>query len=370
MAIGTPIAPNAVEIDAVINKQRWLNAHFLKSKKVKALFQSNLIDTKPTGQNFINAINESIDNIPEVLEIGCSGFPYQEPGLAEPGSTEIPTPITAQYVTVKAKPQYCYWWWKLHNIEKDLLAMANTSLLLREYIGEYMGTHFNLIIGHTINSLASVSSILVGDDTTEFSEDLFDQSQKIREDAPEEGVTKIFMSSKTLFDIKAKQNKNPNKSPLITEYQYNENQIVFNPSANGGMVSQTLRTGLNKPSGWAYKGMYPIVLDNTIKEGLIALIEPKAFAFMQKSFKKPLMYKSAADEGGVGTEKFGIKFLFVMHPVSFNFTGTFSTESGPGQYNTITGLTYAELDRGSCYELVTNAKESKIRLIKVKMGSS
>ncbi len=361
------------EFKNIIENQNWLNAHFFKSWYPQALLNSGLIDTSPTGQGVINGFSEKANNVPKVIETGYAGYMYKEPDIPILGSTAIPEPLDAEYLTVHAKTFYSFWWWRVHTLAQDLMSMAhpNVALLIREHVGQYLATHLNHLMCKTVAGLSTISEITVGDDSTEFSEDLFDQAQKIREDVEDDGLSKIFMSSETLYDIKGKQNKTPNKSPLISQYQTNDqNQIQLSGGATGAIMGQTIKTSIGRPVKWAYKATHPIMLDNTMPDGLIAIIDPKAFVFMQKSFKKPLSYVNRTDEGGTGTEKFGAKFLFIMHPAGTDFIGTEGEGEEAGKYANRVGLTYAELERGAQYKLAFKARDSRIRLIKVKIGTS
>ncbi len=353
-----------------IGLKNWHSAHMLKSYAMNKLFQSNLIDRSPTGQNFINAVTDNMKNLPEKVNIGYSGYGFSEPAVAVVGDKTIPPTTEATFKTINAKPSYHFNWWSIDTIQKDLMSMINLELYLREFLGSYLATHFNHVIVNTLGGLSTVSEITVGDDNTEFSEKLYDECQQIRGDRVGNTTPTLFMSSKTLFDIKGKQDIAANKNPLISEYQMSgQNQIEVKGSPQGTNIGQFLTTKIGMPTKFAYKTMVPIVMDDIMEDGLIAVLDPKAFAFLQKSFKNPIRYKHDAMVGGIGTEAFGLVFLALMHPIGFNFIGVKAPEAGAGKYANLTGLSYAELKAGGQFELAFEAKESRIRLIKVKIGT-
>ena len=95
-------------------------------------------------------------------------------------------------------------------------------------------------------------------------------------------------------------------------------------------------------------------------DGKIALIDEGAFAYAEKdNIEKPLMYNEDSKAGnGAGSEDFGTKKLFILHPLGFTFVGVLGTD-----YASKSGLTLAELQGGGLYELAVDVKLSPITIL-------
>jgi hypothetical protein len=76
------------------------------------------------------------------------------------------------------------------------------------------------------------------------------------------------------------------------------------------------------------------------------------------------MYNEDSKAGnGAGSEDFGTKKLFVMHPVGFTVAGVI-----PTNYASKSGFSLAELQAGGIYSLAVDKKLSPITILKVALA--
>ena len=66
--------------------------------------------------------------------------------------------------------------------------------------------------------------------------------------------------------------------------------------------------------------------------------------------------ESTNEDNGAGSEDFGTKKLFIMHPIGFTFSGTTASKSG---------ATLAELQGGTMYTLAVDIKLSPITILHI-----
>ena len=339
-------------IQEVIQNNNWKSVSFEKATEVNRLINSGIV-TKAgdSASNFINAL--SFDNVQSTMTVGLVDSEWVEQNLGD-ASNDLASSIEALYDEVNVKTFYGNQWWAVRTIEKDLLSATKPNQLVLDKIGSYWATQWNKIISATISGMSDIAEITVGDGTQNLSRSLITSVRKLKKDMGVGKLANAYMSSTTLFDVIEKQDAGT-ITEIITE-KYGQVTVVKD-GITQVVQSDTPTYVLNKVT--------EIMVDDTMKDGVISLVEDNAFAYTQKEMKDPLMYNNDPKAGnGAGKEEFGTKMLYMMHPIGFSFKGELGTD-----YASKSGLTLAELQGGGLYELKVDIKLSPITNLKVKIGA-
>ena len=331
-------------ISEVILNNNWKATSVNKSASVNAVLNSGIVAT--TGQEVIdllNAINEQ--NVQSKVTTSLVSYPWAEGNLGDASGT-IASPLNIGFNEVDVKTFYVNQWWNVKTIQKDLLASTTPNATVNEFMGRFWSESFNKIIASTITGIATdVTELVNGDGTETFTDNLVIDTMLLKGDMGMQGLYSMQMNSKTFASCKKKA-----PASFTQTFGLPITQVV-----NG--VETTIQ---GKPTGWVYNGYVKVIIDDVMTDGKIALIDENAFAFAEKeNIEKPLMYDENSKSGnGAGSEDFGTKKLFILHPLGFTFVGVFGTD-----YASKSGLTLAELQGGGLYELAVDVKLSPITIL-------
>jgi len=339
-------------IQEVIQNNNWTSIAFEKSTAVNRLFNSGILGRAgEQAQKILDAID--YDNVQSVITVGIVNSEFEEQNLGDATDNEAGA-IEPTFGEVNVKTFYGNKWWKVRTIQRDLLNASKPITLVGEKVGAYWAEQLNKIISATVSGMADITGITIGDGTANLSRQMVIDARKLKKDMGVGKLANAYMSSTTLFDILGKQEAGTITSEVISE-TYGMVEIVENG------VRKMVQSDTPE---YKLMGVTKIVVDDTMKDGVISLVEDGAFAFEQKNIKKPLMYNHNPKAGnGAGSEEWGTKALYICHPVGFSFKGVLGTD-----YANKSGLTLAELQGGGLYELKTDPKLAKITNLKVKIG--
>lgn len=335
----------------VIQDNKWQSVSFEKSTEVNRLINSGIVTRAgEQARAMLNAIE--YENVQSTFTVGLVDSEWAEQNLGDATDTQAAT-IEALFDEVTVKTFYGNQWWAVRTIQKDLLSASKPITLVGEKIGSYWATQWNRIISATISGMSDIAEITVGDGKTNIDRIMVVDAMSKKGDMGFGALDKMYMNSKTFADQLKKQITAGDQ--LFTRVK--ANTLI---GANGKVVAEN-----TNQDTWVYDNATPIVLDDTIKDGIISLVSDGAFAFEQKNLTSPLMHNNDPKAGnGSGKEEFGTKALYIMHPIGFSFVGVYGTD-----YASKSGLTLAELQGGGLYELKVDAKLAPITNLKVKLGA-
>lgn len=330
--------------DVILNNN-WKATSVSASTALNAILTSGIVTQ--VGEDvtaLLNAINEQ--SINSTITTALIDYTWAEGNLGDASAT-VATAIQAGFEEVNVKTQYINQWWNVKTIQKDLLMSDTPNLITNEFIGRFWAETYNKIIANTVTGLAGIAEIKHGDGIATFTDELVIDTMLLKGDKGMQGLYSMQMNSTTFVSAKKKE-----PTSFTQTFGAPVTQVV-----NG---VETLVQG--KPTGWVYNGYVKVVIDDTMANGYIALIDEGAFALAEKeNIAKPLMYSEDAKAGnGAGSEDFGTKKLFILHPIGFSFTGVLGTN-----YASKSGVTLAELQAGGLYSLAVDVKLSPITILHI-----
>lgn len=339
-------------ISEVIQNNDWKSVSFEQSTDVNALINSGVV-TRAGEQatNLLNALD--YDNVQSVLTVGLTDSDWAEQNFGD-ATDAVATAIEPYFDEVNVKTFYGNQWWAVRTIQKDLLNASQPNRLVLNKIGGYWATQWNKIITATISGMSDIAEITVGDGLSNLDRLMVVDAMKKKGDMGFGALNTMYMSSTTFADQYKKQ---------ITagDILFQEAYGAVTKVVNG--IETTVEDRSKKV--YRYEGVTPIVLDDTMTDGIISLVSEGAFAFEQKNLNDPLMYDKSAKAGnGSGKEEWGTKSLYILHPIGFTFVGVLGTD-----YASKSGLSLAELQAGGLYDLKVDAKLAPITNLKVKIGA-
>ena len=337
--------------DVILNNS-WKSSTFNESTDVNRLFNSGIVTAASAqAQAMINAVE--YDNVQSTIKVGMLDFTWTEQNFGDASATVAPVRYP-NFDEMDGKIFYGNSWWGIATIQRDLMNSTAPLRLVLEFVGRYWATQFNRIISATVSGMSDITDITVGDGTTNLSRTMVIEARKQKGDMGFGKLANMYMSSTTISDILTKQEAGTISRELITE-KYGTVSI------NKDGVTQVVQSDTPE---YVYGGATKVVVDDSMNDGIISLVEERAFAFAQRDLAQPLMYDSQPSAGnGVGREQWGSKMLYILHPVGFSFNGVEGTS-----FASRSGLTIAELKNGSQYELKVDAKLSPITNLRVKIG--
>ncbi len=354
----------------IIEDNDWSSVSWKEAEYANVFLKNGIIDTdQPQAQAVINAWDENQENIPDIISLGYVSYPFKEFNIPVIGNTE-PVAVDPTFLTLKTKTFYGNQWYGVSTIQRDLLRAADGVSYVNEFLGRIFSIQTNQTVCSTLAGMSDIEEITVGGDDSEFSEELVEKASALKGDAGYKGFSRFYMHSDTLTDIRTKQRSGTIKDVLIAPRKTEQKTAIkIEGSASGTSLGQFVDTSFTGESIMAYLGSTPIYLDDSLKKGVISIVDNGAFAFVQQEFNNPLSYERKAKSNyGVGKEEFGVRYAYIVHPIGFNFKGVLQTGGGAGTYDNIFGLSLAELGAGGQYELGLDIKKCKIFQIKVKIG--
>ena len=337
-------------IQEVILNNDWRSASFADSTDVNRLIQSGITTgVSEQAQAILNAID--YENVQSTVTIGISDYDWVEQNLGDASDTDAVS-LAPFFEEMTAKTFYGNQWWEVRTIQNDLLRTTEPNRLVLNKVGSYWATQWNRIITATVSGMSDIAEITVGDGIAEFSRTMVISAMVLKGDMGFDKLSDMYMNSTTFADQLTKQEASG--TTLFTQ-GYMKRSVEVNGVVTFVDTNETV---------WLYDGTVPVVLDDTMATGNIALISNGAFATAQTNLDNPLMYLNSPKAGnGAGKEEWGTKALYVMHPVGFTFVGTLGVD-----YASKSGLSLAELQGGGLYELQVDAKLAPITILKVKVG--
>lgn len=359
------------KIADIIQNNNWRTSSFERSTDVNRLFNSGILTMMGQQANdAVSAIDQS--NVQSVITLGLSDFGFKEQNLGSSIIATKATSIAADFKEYQVKTFYGNQWWQVTNIERDLMQINKPLQHVNEKIGAYWAIQINKLIGATVSSLTRITEITTGDGTKNLSLQMVLDSRNLKAELGYGDLGRMYMSSGTLFDILTKINDGRIPFPLITEAHGDLSISLTNPVGNpSSPIYQTTAQQTRTAPMYVFNGVTPIVLDDSIANGTISIVENNAFGYARKDLTSPLMYANDPKSGnGAGSEEWGTKSLYVVHPLGFGFIGKQGAVPGTGgvTYVSRSGLTIAELLAYKQYALVEDVKLSKIMNLNVKIG--
>lgn len=356
------------KIADIILNNKWRTSSFEGTVELDRLFKSGVLTMMGSQANAaVSAIDQ--DNVQSVVYVGSQEFAFEEQNLGGPASiAKDAGAITADYKTYGAKTFYGNKWWNVSNIEQDLMKIDMPNDLVRQTVGAYWATQINKIIGASVSSLARVTEITTGNGTDELSLQMVLDSRNKKAEHGYGELGRMYMSSSTLYAILSKINKGTIPYPIITETHGDLSISRTNPIGTPATpLFQTTAQQARLTPEYKFNGVTPIIVDDSISKGIISMVENGAFGYARKDLTSPLMYANLPKSGnGAGSEEWGTKSLYVVHPLGFSFTGVLAgTGVTNATYANKAGLTLTELLTKKQYSLVGDVKLSKIMNLKV-----
>lgn len=338
-------------IQEVIQNNDWKSVSFEKSTDVNALINSGVVTRAGEQATALLGAME-YDNVQSTMTVGLVDSDWAEQNFGDATDTEA-SAIEPFFDEVSVKTFYGNQWWAVRTIQKDLLSASQPNRLVLNKIGAFWATQWNKIITATISGMADIASITVGDGSGNLDRLMVVDAMSKKGDMGFGALDTMYMNSVTFADQLKKQITAGDQ--LFTRVKA---ETVF--GTNGTFV------GVNSGADiWVYDNATPIVLDDTMSNGIISLVSNGAFAFEQKNLNDPIMYEKSAKAGnGAGKEEFGTKSLYIIHPIGFTFVGALGTD-----YASKSGLSLAELQGGGLYDLQVDAKLAPITNLKIKIGA-
>jgi len=332
----------------VIQDNRWSTAQIMKTTAVNNLFKSGIITRAgEQAKAFMNALN--FENVQDTITVGMVDAEWAEQNLGD-ASDDKATGIEPIFDEARAKTFYGNQWWTVRTIQKDLMNATKPYTLVGNKVGEYWATMWNRILSATVSGMSDIAEITVGDGTKVLDRLLVVDAMTKKGDMGFGKLGKLHMNSKTFaYNLK--------KQIEAGDILFTREKAQVQVGADGRVVQYDTEDGR-----WVYDGSTEIVIDDTMKDGIISLISKGAFVLEAKEVKKPLLYVNDPLAGnGAGKEMWGTKMIYILHPLGFDMKGQVGTD-----YDNKSGLTLAELQGGGLYDLKVDAKLAPITNLKVK----
>ena len=365
-------------LDKILLNNNWRSSTILENGDSLNLMKSNIFNRNVTSQTEAMVNGFDYDNIQDTITTGLVNYENKQQNLPDSINKPNAVPIESKYDDLRIKIYYGNQWWKWNVIEKDVMSSNDPELRLAKFMSKFWAWQWNSITSAMVTNLSGVAEITVGGTgaSAEYlSEELVLKVRAKKEDMGFGKLNKIYTNSKTITAILKKQYTTANAPNLITEvYRGNITQ-----TPDGQNVTTT--PGAYENVSYMYKGVVPIILDDMMPDGILSFVEDGAFLFHLKNTEKPF-YKeeSAMANIGAGVKNIGMKMIYIIHPIGFNFTGTYHATSGaPATYASRSGMTPDELKNlgpntgtaaapiyKSMYKLAIPAKKSPIYNLRVK----
>ena len=332
-------------IQEVILNNNWKATSVNRSTALNAVLDSGVVSTaSQEATDMLGAINEQ--NVNSTITTSLIGYDWAEGNLGDASAT-VASALAEAFTEANVKTFYVNQWFNVRTIQKDLLASTRPLETVNEFIGRFWKESLNKYIANTITGISTITALVQGDGTATFTSNLVIDTMLLKGDMGMQGLDTMQMNSATFASAKKKEPASFTQTfgtPIV--------QVV-------GGIEQTVA---GKPTGWVYDGYVKVVIDDVMTDGKIAFVDAGAFAYAEKeNIEKPLMYSNDAKAGnGAGSEDFGTKKLFIIHPVGFTVTGVLGTD-----YASKSGFTLAELQGGDLYELAVDVKLSPITILHI-----
>ena len=335
----------------------WSSATFQGSLAVNKLMQDGIV-IPIQGQIRQDIDGLDSDNMKSVIISGIVSRTFMEPTGMNASDTEIDSHELDQ-TQYSVKTFYQAYSEIERQIQTDIMPMsdADAQVHLVNVYGTYWATHWNKIMANTIKGMSATTGlpIIVGTGTADFSRTAVINARKIKGDLGFGKIGRMYMNSTTIHDILVKIEQGTIASGTLVE-TYGTSTIVV-----GGV--QTMVT--NEEPTYKYNGVTTIEVDDDMADGDIAILEKGSFGIGEKSLEIPLeTSRNALSGGGSGISKIVSRKCFILHPLGFNFAGILGTN-----FASNAELTYAELQTAGMYTVENDVKNTKIVILKVKIGA-
>lgn len=337
----------AVIADVILNNN-WKATSVNKSLVVNKILTSGVVSqASQDATDMLGAINQQ--NINSTITTALIGYDWAEGNLGD-SSADVASALAEAFTEANVKTQYVNQWWNVRTIQKDLLASTTPNKVVNDFMGRFWAETFNKFIASTVVGISTIAELVNDLGVGTFTEEAVLDTMIIKGDMGLNGLETMQMNSATFLSAKKKE-----KALFTQTFGADVTQVV-------GGVETTIK---GKPTGWVYDGYVTVVIDDAMTNGIIALVDKNAFAYAEKeNIEKPLMYNEDSKAGnGAGSEDFGTKKLFILHPVGFTVTGVI-----PTNYASKSGFTLAELQAGGIYALAVDKKLSPITILKVALA--
>lgn len=333
---------NQKSLAEILQMDGWSTVAIEKnSKDVNRFFNGGMVQKAGSeASDLLNALN--YDSITSTVEVGMVDSDFEEQNLGDKSNTEAGA-IAPYFAQMRMKTYYANKWWEAWTIQKDLANATHQITLIGNKIGAYWVIQWNRLLSSLLAGLSKMPSITTGDGTVNLDRLMVVDAMSLQNDKGIGTLSTMYMSSTTFYDQYKKQ--------ITAGDILFERARIYDPKAEA--------------DEWVYDGSTPLKIDDTFLDGVITLVKDGAFLHESKNLKKPVMYAHSPKTGnGAGKEEFGTKSLYVLHPKGFSFKGVFGTD-----FNSLSGLSEAELQSGDLYELVVDVEFSPILNLKVKIGA-
>lgn len=342
------------DLKDILFNNKWNSAVFQKSHAVNRLLSSGVFSPIRGGiRQDIDGLDS--DNMKSVIVAGIVYKTFSEPMGMDASDNEI-IPQEGSQVETTVKTFYQAHAQLTRQIQADIAPLSvegATDLIVQQY-GEYWATHYNKLACYTIGSLSQIAEITIGDGTTNFNKGMVRKSRKLRGDKGYGKIGQFYMSSDTLDDILEKQENETIPSPLVTE-RYGKITIVVDGVQT--VVDSDVPT-------YVYNGVTEIVVDDDMISGIIGICELDAFGIGERDLPKSFGTNDNELAGnGSGTQAIVSRKAFILHPIGFKFIGVHGTD-----FAKIGELSYAELQINKLYDVAKDVKDTKITILKIKIG--
>lgn len=339
----------------VLFDNNWNSASFHDSLAVNALIKTGVI-TPIRGSIRQDIDGLDSDNMKSIITSGIVSRTFAEPTGMDASDDEI-APNELSQEEYRVKTFYQAYSELERSIQDDIAPMtvADARIHLINVFGDYWATHWNKIIAHTLKGMSTLVTITIGDGTANISRSMVLDARKLRGDLGFGKIGLMYMSSGTLYDALVKQENSTISKGTIVE-TYGQNTITV----DGVTTFVASETPVYK-----FNGVTDIVLDDDLSDGIIGVVEGGAFGIGERNLSTPLeTFRNPLSGGGSGKTQVISRKSFILHPIGFDFDGELGTD-----FVKVSELNYGELQGGGLYSIAHDVKETKITMLKVKIGA-
>lgn len=344
------------DLKDVLFDNKWNSASFHDSFAVNALINTGVIEPiRGSIRQDIDGLDS--DNMKSVITSGIVSRTFSEPTGMDATDDEI-VPNELSQGEYRVKTFYQAYSELERSIQDDIAPMtvADARIHLINVFGEYWVTHWNNIITSMLKGMSLLDDISIGSiaTPTNLSKTMVLDARKLRGDLGFGVIGRMYMSSTTLHDALTKQEASIIAQGTIVE-TYGQNTIVVDGVAT--VVTSETPT-------YKFNGVTDIVLDDELDDGIVAVVDRGAFGIGERNLDTPLeTHRNPLSGAGSGKTQVISRKSFVLHPIGFDFDGVWETH-----FAKVSELSYAELQVGGLYSIAHDIKETKITMLRVKIG--
>lgn len=330
----------------IAGNNNWRTSTFEKRPYFSALFDNGVVEK---GGPKMTSIMEQKD-LQDIAKLGYKKFTDVPYNIVMAGGNTINISESEGY-SVYLKTNVINNWIKISTLELIYYDDDSAFLEIADKLSKKMYINISDIISSICNSLSSIDSLVVGDYSRPFSEDLLNELLEKKEDLFIKNIAGVFMHSSTFYKIDKEW-----KSLLAQKHVVPKSFFDIRDSNSFFFNSETRAAGL------------PIYLDNKLPAGDVFLIERGAFQYCAKELsnsKGDSVLEYAFDrttDNGFGTNFYILNQKFIIHPKMFSFAGVLGKH-----YKIPHGLSVEEWSKNGIFNFVGEVKRSPILIMKIKM---